>query len=85
MQAVPKWCVRVCVSHRSQRFNYSGCIKSSFPQPSQPAHLMVNTNEYCIFTIKPCVCMSEREQEINAKSLREEDDGSWRQMNNITE
>ena len=72
-------CVNVClcVSHRSRRFNYSGCIKSSFPQPSQSARLMVNTDEYCIFTINSqCVC--QRGEEINAESLRERNEGSWR-------
>lgn len=55
----------------SQRFNYSGCIKSLSPWPSQPAHLMVNANEYYIFTMKPRararVLVRGR---INAESLR---------------
>lgn len=68
-----------CVSDGSLQFNYAGCIKSSFPQPSHSAQLMVNTDEYCILTINPRVCQSE--EEINAESLREGDDGSWRQMN----
>lgn len=61
------WCARMCASHLSRRFNYSACIKSSFLQPSEPAHLMVNTNEYCIFPTKPRV----RGKKTDAESLRE--------------
>lgn len=61
------WCARMCASHQSRRFNYSACIKSSFLQPSEPAHLMVNTNEYYIFTTKPRV----RGKKTDAESLRE--------------
>lgn len=62
--------VCVCVSVTGSRwFNYSGCIKSSSPRPSESACLMVNTDEFCIFAVNPRVC--QREEEINADSPRE--------------
>ena len=57
-------CVCVCESsHMSRWFNYSGCIKSSFPQPSLSACLMENTDEYCILTTnRVCVWRKVRDR-----------------------
>lgn len=49
--------------------------------PLQPAHLMVNTNEFCIFTMKPRACVRKRGEDKRRVTERESYDGGLRQIN----